>query len=63
LESLEYWKVFAWWFLCCWWRSTDFSEKYFLLVAGTYAVAGDDFLHSILTGDESWLHHSDPETK
>ena len=26
-----------------------------------YAVEGDDFLHRIVTGDESWLHHLDSE--
>jgi hypothetical protein len=28
-----------------------------------YAVEGDDFLLNIVTGDESWFHHFDPETK
>jgi hypothetical protein len=28
-----------------------------------FAVKGDDFLRSILMGDESWLHRLDPETK
>jgi hypothetical protein len=28
-----------------------------------YAVGSDDFLFNIVTGDESWFHHFDPETK
>jgi hypothetical protein len=28
-----------------------------------YAVEGDNFLLNIVTGDESWFHHFDPETK
>jgi len=28
-----------------------------------YRDDGDDFLLSIVTGDESWFHHFDPETK
>ena len=28
-----------------------------------FADGGDAFLESIITGDESWLHHYDPESK
>ena len=28
-----------------------------------YRHEGDDFLHRIVTGDESWFHHFEPETK
>jgi histone-lysine N-methyltransferase SETMAR len=28
-----------------------------------YEREGDNFLHSIVTGDESWVHHYDPEMK
>jgi len=28
-----------------------------------YQHEGDDFLHHIVTGDESWFHHFEPETK
>jgi hypothetical protein len=27
------------------------------------AYGGDDFLARIVTGDETWLHHIEPETK
>ena len=63
VESLGYWKIFAQCFLYCWQRSTNFSEKCFLIVAGTYAVKGNSFLHSILVGDKSCWHYCDPETK
>jgi hypothetical protein len=28
-----------------------------------HAAEGDDFLLNTVTGDESWFHHFDPETK
>jgi hypothetical protein len=28
-----------------------------------YADEGEDMLHRIVTGDESWVHHYQPETK
>ena len=28
-----------------------------------YQCEGDQFLPNILTGDESWVHHYDPESK
>ena len=28
-----------------------------------YQAEGDDFMNSIVTGDESWAHHYEPETK
>jgi hypothetical protein len=28
-----------------------------------YALEGDAFMNSIVTGDESWAHHYEPETK
>jgi hypothetical protein len=28
-----------------------------------YHLGGDDFLKNIATGDESWVHHYDPENK
>jgi histone-lysine N-methyltransferase SETMAR len=28
-----------------------------------YGNGGDDFLARIVTGDETWLHHFEPETK
>jgi hypothetical protein len=28
-----------------------------------YAIKGNNFFHGIVTGDESWSHHFDTETK
>src|SRR6476661_1541816 len=28
-----------------------------------YRMEGDQFMNSIVTGDESWAHHYEPETK
>jgi hypothetical protein len=28
-----------------------------------YKVEGDNFLSTIVTGDETWIHHCEPETK
>jgi hypothetical protein len=28
-----------------------------------YRLKGDDFLQNIATGDESWVHHYDPENR
>jgi hypothetical protein len=28
-----------------------------------YEAEGDDFLSTVVTGDETWIHHFEPETK
>lgn len=56
--------------LCARWVPKQLTEQHKLNRVATskeflerYELEGDDFLHSIVTGDETWVAHYTPETK
>ena len=64
IETLNYRKVCARWVPR---QLTDLMKGHKKTVAqellNWYHLEGDDFLKNITTGDESWIHHYDPENK
>ncbi|PNF43978.1 hypothetical protein B7P43_G00906 [Cryptotermes secundus] len=64
IESLGYRKVCARWVL--WLLTEDHKDQRKAITSELlqrYRHKGDDFLLCIVTGDESWFHHFEPETK
>jgi len=64
IGSLGYWKI------CTRWVPRLLTEDHKVQrkaitseMLRRYRDEGDDFLLSIVTGDESWFHHFDPEMK
>jgi len=64
IETLNYRKVCARWVPR---QLTDPMKGHRKTVAqellNRYRLKGDDFFKNIATGDESWVHHYDPENK
>jgi len=64
IESLGYRKVCARWVARLLTEDHEGQRKAITLeLLQRYRHKGDDFLLHIVTGDESWCHHFEPETK
>jgi len=64
IESLGYWKICAHWVLHLLTEDHKVQRKAITSeMLLRYRDKGEDFLLSIVTGDKSWFHHFDPETK
>jgi DNA-binding MarR family transcriptional regulator len=64
IHQLEYSKVFARWVPrnLTEWHKKQRKNIWSELLA-RYEAEGDDFLSTIVNGDETWIHHLEPETK
>ena len=64
IGSLSYQKIWARWVPCLLNEDHKVQQKAITSeILQRYRDEGDDFLLSIVTGDNRWFHHFDPETK
>ena len=64
MGSIGYWRICACWLPRLLTEDHKVQRKAITSeMLWRYRVEGDDFLLSIVTGDESWFHHFNPEMK
>jgi hypothetical protein len=61
VKILGYVKVCAHWLSCLLKRAKNVNEEKFTQFTEGYPVEVCEFIHRIMTGDEIWIHQTDPE--